>query len=201
MREIVFFFWDSSVLKNALGKSRTPRGVWCVWRRWLAVKKNCDYVINTILHFNDILHCNQCLQVQDCCVIFHPSTCALLGGLGLSQAVCIWQTPSLLDVTLGSGATLPILGEMRLRSTIRDSSGESDAADGSLYLPSPIPPIFPDPLAVYPGEISRCDTLEVDVSGAIGGGGRALRFEWAPISPSLGHIASALAATPPTDTR
>ena len=35
-----------------------------------------------------------------------------------------------------------------LRGTVRDASGESDAAMGSIYLPSPMPPIFPDPLAV-----------------------------------------------------
>lgn len=141
---------------------------------------------------------------EDCCLLFDAPTCAVLGAAGAAgaaRALCMWRDAVQVDVTLGSGATIPLWGEMRFRGTVRDASGESEPVRGSVVLPAPDPPLHPDTRPAYQQAISRCDTWVIDLGGATGGGGRPLRFVWEPLSPGLAPLAPRLAAVPPGQTR
>ena len=118
--------------------------------------------------------------VDACCDYFDDATCASLGSLSaMFPAKCVWENPSRMTITLGTGATVRPLQVLKLRPIIRSSDGWSYPITLPIVLAEPKTIIPPLALLLANSAESECDDIVLDASGSSGSGGRPMEYAWA----------------------
>ncbi|KAK9787018.1 hypothetical protein WJX73_007598 [Symbiochloris irregularis] len=126
----------------------------------------------------------------DCGRTLAQSTVAKLGA----GAFCRFTSPTALEATFGSAATImpagtvtPDLVQLSGSNAISSASGTSYNASGGVVLLPPVTGTTQAPLAVInaPAQVGACEEVFVDACQSAGSGGRPLTFSFSIHSPLL----------------
>jgi hypothetical protein len=108
----------------------------------------------------------------DCELIFTPSTLILLGG---KNAVCMWTSSTLLRVILSTESV--VAPGDRLHVFVANSA---TSFTSSIEVQPPLNPVALDVDIFGPGNMSVCDTLEIE---AVVSSSRSVKYSWSCLPP------------------
>ena len=129
---------------------------------------------------------------EDCCFLFQNTTCESLGKIDPNrQPKCVWQSPYVLTVNFGLGATILPRDRLHLNAVIRNQYGTSEFVQGSLHIDPALTALYPTVSPVYFPKASTCQSVWIDASQSRGSGGRPLGFEWS-VGPQVQPLHSEL---------